>query len=136
MAMSKALGRYVDVKAVMDAALTHGSVLVTFDSRGSATAFSGRLYYYKSLLHEKQRAQLGNEVAATSTPYDGIMVSRKGLPETTLRIGKTFVNATVTTESGETVPLTLDASPSPAEDLSDDPLLIAALNFGKSLDAK
>ena len=136
MAMSKALGRYVDVKAVMDAALANGSILVTFDSRGAATAFSSRLYYYKALLHEKQRAQLGNEVATTSTPYDRIMVSRKGLPETTLRIGKTFINATVTTESGEIVPLTLDASPAPVEDPSDDLLLVTAINFGKSLDVK
>jgi hypothetical protein len=108
--MSKALGRYTDIKKTFDAVLKYGALQVKFTSKGAATHFASRAYYYRALIHEKQREQLGSAVASTSSPYDCIAISRKDVPPDTLSIAVNVLNATVTLPDGTVVNMAEEAT--------------------------
>lgn len=75
MAPSKNLGQYSDIKTIFDVVVSRGPVTKRFPTKSAAIRFRQRGYYFRTLLHNKQREALGLEIAETSTPYDSIKMT-------------------------------------------------------------
>ena len=103
MAMSKALGMYANERAVFEAVLAHGSGKLAFRSKSAAHHFRQRAYYYRKLLHIKQLESSGLQIAATSTPYDAIVMSIRPDNPMVVLIEEKQINAVFTPDQGKAI---------------------------------
>lgn len=114
------LGKYNDVKVVLDAAIASGGGEIDFQTRGEAVRWRQRAYEFRKMYAE---------VVIANSPYDALTLPRIPDESTTVTIRIPTLTGQFRPFGG--MPLTFAAETAPIPD--DDPAMIAAREFKKRM---